>query len=143
MGPLVFLDVETPNLRHNRIIELSLLAVSTTNGQTLLDRSWKINPETTVDPVNTSIHGITAGDVYEMPTFPQVWQEIVPFWIDPVVVAHNANNFDLPVLARTYYHYFRSALPETHYIFTLEKARQVDGKVSCGLNRCCCRRGIP
>jgi DNA polymerase III epsilon subunit family exonuclease len=48
----------------------------------------------------TRIHGITDQDVAAAPRFPEVWSAFRAFVKNDVLVAHNAHQFDLPVLRR-------------------------------------------
>ena len=51
------------------------------------------------------IHGITAEDTKDSPTFDKIWLEIEPFITDQTVVAHNGFRFDFPCLEKTLEYY--------------------------------------
>lgn len=51
------------------------------------------------------IHGITAEDTRNAPTFDQVWDKIEPFITNQTVVAHNGMSFDFPALEQTLAYY--------------------------------------
>ena len=53
----------------------------------------------------TDIHGITAKDTLNSPTFAQVWHQIAPYIENQNVVAHNGFGFDFPVLSKTLDYY--------------------------------------
>ena len=51
------------------------------------------------------IHGISARDTINAPTFDQIWHKIAPFIENQNVIAHNGLGFDFPVLGKTLEHY--------------------------------------
>ena len=53
----------------------------------------------------TEIHGISARDTINAPTFDQIWHKIAPFIENQNVIAHNGFGFDFPVLGKTLEHY--------------------------------------
>lgn len=57
----------------------------------------------------TNIHGISAKDTLNAPTFNQVWDRIAPFIENQNVIAHNGFGFDFPVLSKTLEYYGMSA----------------------------------
>ena len=59
----------------------------------------------------TTIHGISAKDTRQSPTFNQVWHLIAPFIKDQNVIAHNGFGFDFPVLSKTL-EYYNMPTPE-------------------------------
>lgn len=59
----------------------------------------------------TKIHGISAKDTRQSPTFNQVWHLIKPFIKDQNVIAHNGFSFDFPVLSKTL-EYYNMPTPE-------------------------------
>ncbi len=60
----------------------------------------------------TDIHGISAKDTIQSPTFNLIWHQIEPFITNQNVVAHNGLSFDFPVLSKTLAHY---GLPTPEY----------------------------
>lgn len=60
----------------------------------------------------TDIHGIDASSTVNSPSFDLVWEEILPFIAEQIVVAHNGFGFDFNVLKRTLEHY---EIPEPEY----------------------------
>jgi DNA polymerase-3 subunit epsilon len=57
----------------------------------------------------TEIHGISARETINAPTFDQIWHKIAPFIENQNVIAHNGFGFDFPVLSKTLEHYGMSA----------------------------------
>lgn len=60
----------------------------------------------------TNIHGISAKDTYNAPTFNKIWHLIAPFIENQNVIAHNGFGFDFPVLNKTLEYY---GMPEPNY----------------------------
>lgn len=94
----VALDFETAN--EERSSACALGAVVVKNGEIAKTLYSLIRPHETCfyfDPFNTEIHGITEDDVTDSPEFPQVWEQIIPFLNDNVLVAH-FSSFDCSVI---------------------------------------------
>jgi DNA polymerase-3 subunit epsilon len=94
----VALDWETANGARGSPCSVGLVEV---RAGTVTDR-WHslIRPPArfaAFDPANTAVHGLTARDVAEAPTFADVWPTIEARLSDHVVIAHNAQ-FDLDVI---------------------------------------------
>jgi DNA polymerase-3 subunit epsilon len=53
----------------------------------------------------TEIHGISARETINAPTFDQIWHKIAPFIENQNVIAHNGFGFDFPVLSKTLEYY--------------------------------------
>ena len=71
----------------------------------------------------THIHGITAEDVRHEPTFPDVWQKMLPYFSEiDFAAAHNAS-FDSSVLAACCDRY-GIAMPEVEFRCTRNLARE-------------------
>jgi DNA polymerase III epsilon subunit family exonuclease len=59
-----------------------------------------VRPDVPVAPGATAVHGYTDGDLAHAPPFADVWPAFRAFVGDDLLVAHNAVEFDLPVLRR-------------------------------------------
>jgi DNA polymerase III epsilon subunit family exonuclease len=59
-----------------------------------------VRPARPVSPRATQVHGYTMADLSEAPTFREVWAQFREFVGDNVLLAHNAQRFDVPVLLR-------------------------------------------
>lgn len=98
----VALDVETANDFRGSICSIGLVKFQ---DGTIVDTYYTlINPETTFDTFNISIHGIKPEDVADAPTFPEVRQDIVDFIGSDIVVCHFAQ-FDMGALNDVYNKY--------------------------------------
>lgn len=108
------IDFETANADRGSVCAVGLVLVD--NGEVVGRLRQLIQPDPlTFDPFNVSIHGISAADVVDAPTFTEFWPELWPRVSGPLV-AHNAA-FDMSVLRRALDH---SAIqyPETDYFCT-------------------------
>jgi len=107
VGGYTVIDVETTGLfpaKHDRVVELGVVHVDE-NGQVEDEWSTLVNPGRDVGP--THIHGITAREVLNAPTFSDLAPYILRAVSGRTVVAHNAV-FDLMFLAAEFQ---RAGLP--------------------------------
>jgi DNA polymerase-3 subunit epsilon len=80
-------------------------------------------PSLYIRPDFTDIHGITIEDVYDAPTFDEVWQEIILAFIGGLpLAAHNAS-FDMGVL-KAALAWYKLSIPPLNYFCTLTLARR-------------------
>ena len=97
----VALDVETANENVGSICQIGLAGYKDNE----LVREWVslVNPEEKFSPFNISVHGLTATDVAEAPTLPEL-AETLRAWLErQVVVCHTM--FDQRALARAFAKY--------------------------------------
>jgi DNA polymerase III epsilon subunit family exonuclease len=59
-----------------------------------------VRPPRSIPAASTKVHGRTDADVANAPTFAEVWPAFRAFVGDDVLVAHNGQYFDVPVLRR-------------------------------------------
>src|SRR5229473_883904 len=59
-----------------------------------------VKPYRPITPGATKVHGYTDAAVREAPSFSEVWPEFRAFIGDDVLIAHNGQHFDIPVLRR-------------------------------------------
>src|SRR5437660_3421578 len=59
-----------------------------------------VQPYQPISPRASAIHGYTESDVRDARSFAQVWPEFRAFVGDDVLIAHNGQHFDIPVLRR-------------------------------------------
>ena len=93
----VAIDVETANPDMASICQVGIARF--TDGELTEEWSSLVDPEDYFDPVNTGIHGIRAGDVEGMPTFPEVAHRLMAFGNGSVWVSHT--HFDRVSIGRT------------------------------------------
>jgi len=100
--PIAFFDLETTgiNISNDRIVELSVLKISPNGKEEWL--TSRINPEMSIPPQSTAIHGITDEDVANAPTFKEIAKKLVHFLEGCDLAGYNAIKFDIPVLAEEF-----------------------------------------
>src|SRR5947208_6061220 len=59
-----------------------------------------VQPYRPITPGASAIHGYSDGDVRDARTFAEVWPELRAFVGDDILIAHNGQRFDIPVLRR-------------------------------------------
>lgn len=136
-------DVETANRKRESICSIGYIRVE--NGAILESKEILINPETDFDNFNMKIHGITPQKVAYERTFPEVWEEIKPYFSNTVLVAHNAKSMDLCALSRTLDRY-NLEIPSNDYICTYELAKKLYTQEEVGaykLNVLCHKFNVP
>lgn len=90
-----YLDTETTGLSPvygDRVVEIAVLKAR--SGQILDAFETLVNPERTISPGSTAIHGITDAMVADRPAFKGIAARLTAFLSGAVLVAHNAR-FDL------------------------------------------------
>ena len=91
------IDFETANSSRSSACAVGLAIVD--NGEIVGQFHQLIRPDPLIfDPFNVSIHGITAADVADAPTFAELWPSLLKAVNGPLI-AHNAS-FDVSVLRR-------------------------------------------
>ncbi len=96
--PYVAIDTETTGLSPrdgHRLVEVA--AIRFHRGVVLDKFVTLVNPLTSIHPAACAIHGITDEMVAEAPTFADVYEELVSFLDDDILVFHNAP-FDISFL---------------------------------------------
>lgn len=134
-------DVETPNLKNNRI---SAIGISIVEGGKVVDETYTlVDPETHFDDFNIRLTGIAPENVAGKPTFPELWHEIAPIMDSGLLIAHNAS-FDINVLAKCFYYYDINWYPFTYYACTCTMGRVCYPNLgNHKLNTLCDYLGIP
>src|SRR5438309_922581 len=59
-----------------------------------------VQPYRPITPGASAVHGYTDGDVRDARSFAEVWPELRAFVGDDILIAHNGQQFDIPVLRR-------------------------------------------
>lgn len=99
MESIAVLDFETANHQPNSACQLGIAIVEP--WKIVREKRWMVRPQRMYfSPRCVAVHGITAKDVLNAPTWDEIWPEVCE-WIDgSVMVAHNAG-FDANVLMST------------------------------------------
>ena len=104
--PLLFFDIESTglNIASDSIIELCFVKVFPDGEERV--KTWRVKPwDYTADcqrPINPSaqaVHGISAEDLADKPTFYQIVDEVVEWLSGSDLSGFNSAKFDLPLLA--------------------------------------------
>lgn len=94
----VAIDFETANRWRQSACSIGIAVVE--NGKVVKSVHKYIKPTPNYyEGINISVHGITASDTDDQPTWEEQWDEIRPYLENRVVIAHNAS-FDMSVLRK-------------------------------------------
>jgi DNA polymerase III epsilon subunit-like protein len=96
----VAFDLETTDLDSEICDIVELAAVRVRGGKAVDQFQALVRGGRPVSPRATAVHGYTDHDVAGAPTLPEVWPSFVAFAGHDVLVAHNGQRFDVPVLRR-------------------------------------------
>lgn len=134
-------DVETTGLFHqvDRIIEIAVIRVEG-NGNLVDEYVTLVNPNRDLGP--THIHGLTAKEVRDAPTFAEIAGDVLERLSGAVFVSHNVQ-FDFKFM-QSEMSRLGHVLPETPLLCTMQLAGNVDSNIpgrSC--EACCTHFGIP
>lgn len=137
----IAIDLETATSYRGSICEIGLAFVE--NGNVVNSKSWLVRPKNNqYDSFNISIHGITPKMTKNSPSFKEVWNEILPFIQNKVIVAHNTS-FDMYAINDAIMD-ASLPLPEFEYYCSLRIARKAfPGLYSYSLPLICEATGIP
>lgn len=137
----IVFDTETPNHLNNR---MSAIGISVVEDGAIVDEFYTlVNPEQEFDYFNIQLTGITPEMVEKAPTFPQLWEKILPLFESGMLVAHNAP-FDMGVLAKCLDAYSIHWHPWARYVCTVRFARAaLPGMPNYKLNTLCDELCIP
>jgi DNA polymerase-3 subunit epsilon len=104
MNSFTAIDFETAQGYRWSICQVGLVRVE--NGVITQELDILVQPPDNYYWYNfTKIHGISAKDTLNAPTFNQVWDRIASFIENQNVIAHNGFGFDFPVLNKTLEYY--------------------------------------
>jgi DNA polymerase-3 subunit epsilon len=100
--PIAFFDIEATglNVAKDRIIEINIHKVHP-NGKEE-NRTWVVNPGYPISEEATKVHGFTAEDLKDKPTFKQVAREIEQFLKHCDLAGYNIIKYDVPMLVEEF-----------------------------------------
>ena len=119
---LVFLDVETTGLSVEKGAKICDIAMVKVSGSIETEFNTLVNPEQTILPQYSQIHGITNDMVKNAPKFADIAKDVADFIDGYVLVCHNAR-FDLGFVSRQIMD-SNIFSPEMYFLDTLLIARQ-------------------
>ena len=104
--PLLFFDIESTglNIASDSIIELCFVKIMPDNEQRV--KTWRVKPwdyehecQRPINPSAQAVHGISAEDLADKPTFCEIADEVVEWLSGSDLAGFNSAKFDLPMLA--------------------------------------------
>ena len=107
--PLLFFDIESTglNIASDSIIELCFVKILPGGEQRV--KTWRVKPwdyagncQKAINPSAQAVHGISAEDLADKPTFYQIVEELVEWLTDSDLAGFNSAKFDLPLLAEEF-----------------------------------------
>jgi len=143
MTRAVLFDTETTGFHPeagDRVIEIAAieLANDLPTGKTFYAL---LDPERDIPSESTRIHGITSAHVHDKPKFADIADEMLNFFADPPLIAHNAP-FDYGFLDAELARLKKPPLPREKMIDTLVIAKQIFPGMPNSLDALCTRYGI-
>ncbi len=136
---IAVVDVETTGFsprHHDRVVEIAIVRLSA-QGEPLDEYETLVNPERDVGP--TQVHGITAQDVRDAPTFGEVAGDVAAHLRGAIFVAHNVG-FESRFLAAEYAR-LGHEVDFTPHLCTMRLAGAT-GLAARSLDACCAECGI-
>lgn len=133
-------DLETTGLwpqRSDRILEVAVIRL---DAEFAVIEAWTtlVNPERDVGPVR--LHGITASDVVDAPTFRELAASLAARISGAVLVSHNLP-FDVGFLRAEFLRVGHD-FPDTRGLCTLAMTRDIDVPGGRTLSNCCAKLGL-
>ena len=104
--PLLFFDIESTglNIASDSIIELCFVKIMPGGEQRV--KTWRVKPwdyvndcQREINPSAQAVHGISAEDLADKPTFYQISEEVAEWLSGSDLAGFNSAKFDLPMLA--------------------------------------------
>ena len=104
--PLLFFDIESTglNIASDSIIELCFVKIFPGSEQRV--KTWRVKPwdyergcQRPINPSAQAVHGISAEDLADCPTFSEIAEEVVEWLSGSDLAGFNSAKFDLPLLA--------------------------------------------
>ena len=93
-------DLETTGRDTGTAQVIEIAAVRVRDGRIVGDWCRMVKPRIPIEHGATATHGITEADVADAPFFEDIWAELRAFCGRDVLVAHNGNQFDFPIIRR-------------------------------------------
>jgi DNA helicase-2/ATP-dependent DNA helicase PcrA len=96
----VAFDLETTDLDTKACEIVELAAVRVRGGEPVAEFRTLLRGSRRISPQATAVHGYRDEDVADAPTLAEAWPQFLAFVGRDVLVAHNGQRFDVPVLRR-------------------------------------------
>ncbi len=116
------IDFETANEQNISACEIGIAVVR--YYKIIETKSWLIQPpQNRFNSYNTYLHGIGEEDVKDAPAFHEIWCNLLPYFEEQLIIAHNAE-FDLQVL-RSLLLYYNIPFRPIDYMCSIKVAKKV------------------
>ena len=133
--PLLFFDIESTglNIASDSIIELCFVKIHPGGEQWV--KTWRVRPwdyenqcQRPINPSAQAVHGISAADLADKPTFYEISEEVVEWLTGSDLAGYNSAKFDLPMLAEEIERVRRGSrsLPAKEVAIDLHQMQMVD-----------------
>ena len=133
--PLLFFDIESTglNIASDSIIELCFVKILPGGEQRV--KTWRVKPwdyvndcQREINPSAQAVHGISAADLADKPTFYDISEEVVEWLTGSDLAGYNSAKFDLPMLAEEIERVRRGSrsLPAKEVAIDLHQMQMVD-----------------
>ena len=133
--PLLFFDIESTglNIASDSIIELCFVKIMPGGEQRV--KTWRVKPwdyvydtQREINPSAQAVHGISAEDLADKPTFYQISEEVAQWLEGSDLAGYNSAKFDLPMLAEEIERVRRGSrmLPPKEVAIDLHQMQMVD-----------------
>ena len=133
--PLLFFDIESTglNIASDSIIELCFVKILPGGEQRV--KTWRVKPwdyvndcQREINPSAQAVHGISAADLADKPTFYEISEEVVEWLTGSDLAGYNSAKFDLPMLAEEIERVRRGSrsLPAKEVAIDLHQMQMVD-----------------
>ena len=124
MEKITYFDVEYANPKNKAICQLGIVCENYNDHEPYYpELDIYVNPEDGFDSNCVRVHGITASQVADEPSFPEIWKDIEKYFTNAVVIGHNVASSDLDALVKNLRRY-NLDIPEFYYICTYDLARR-------------------
>lgn len=123
----ITIDFETANNNNNSACSMGLVVVK--DLEIIESKYFLIQPPImSFNDINIKIHGIMAKDVKDKPKFPEIWNEIKHYFVNNIIIAHNAQ-FDMSVLKSLQLEY-NLIIPDFFYMDSMTiSTKACDGEI--------------
>ena len=116
------IDVETANEKRESICSIGIVIVR--NGKIDHEISYLVRPkELRCSTINQQIHKLSEADLISQPSLNLIWEKIVPYFDQQILIAHNAI-FDIDALQKSL-EVYNLRLPSFKYLCSLKLAQMV------------------
>lgn len=93
-------DIETTGRDTATAQVVEIAAVRVRSGKVVEEFVTLVKPRVAIEPGATATHGISEAEVATAPHFEEIWERFRQFCGKDVLVAHNGNQFDFPIIRR-------------------------------------------